>query len=264
MPRRGPEADPAPRDLEVGLDFAREWIEFFDPTNAEHLIRADLTWLCSRWTCIFAAGCHGIIKDRADDGCCSHGAYFTDKDDQQRVKKFVHQLTPNEWARHPGRAVTKKDWLQTDELDGKPAMKTKTKDGVCVFFNPPGSPQGLGCSLHKLAIDKGLHPLETKPDVCWQLPVRREQEWLTRPDESTILVTSITEFDRRGWGTGGHDLHWWCTSSPEAHVGAEPMYLTYGAELAAMIGAPAYERLCELATERLDRGLLAPHPASSD
>jgi hypothetical protein len=42
-----------------------------------------------------------------------------------------------------------------------------------------------------------VHPLETKPDVCWQLPVRRTQEWVTRPDEVEVLVTSIGEFDRR-------------------------------------------------------------------
>ena len=64
-----------------------------------------------------------------------------------------------------------------------------------------------------------MHPLEYKPDVCWQLPVRRDQEWTKRPDGTKILVTVLAEFDRRGWGEGGHDLHWWCTSSPEAHVG---------------------------------------------
>ena len=38
---------------EVELDFAREWVEFYDPDNPEHLIAADLTWLLSRWTCVF-------------------------------------------------------------------------------------------------------------------------------------------------------------------------------------------------------------------
>jgi len=33
---------------EVGLDFAREWVEFLDPDNAEHLIAADMTWLLSQ------------------------------------------------------------------------------------------------------------------------------------------------------------------------------------------------------------------------
>ncbi|EUA22545.1 hypothetical protein I552_7036 [Mycobacterium xenopi 3993] len=35
------------------LDFTREWVEFYDPDNPEHLIAADLTWLLSRWTCVF-------------------------------------------------------------------------------------------------------------------------------------------------------------------------------------------------------------------
>ena len=40
---------------------------------------------------------------------------------------------------------------------------------------------------------------------------------------------------------GGHDLHWWCTSSPEAHVGTEAMYISYGPELTALIGDKAYD-----------------------
>jgi hypothetical protein len=71
---------------EVGLDFPREWIEFTDPGNPEHVIRADLTWLLSRWTCVFGKGCHGIAEGRAADGCCSHGAFFTDADDEKRVR----------------------------------------------------------------------------------------------------------------------------------------------------------------------------------
>ena len=53
---------------EVSLDFPREWIEFVDPADAEHWIRADLTWLCSRWTCIFGRGCHGTIEGQASTG----------------------------------------------------------------------------------------------------------------------------------------------------------------------------------------------------
>ena len=84
--------DPSP---EVDLDFPREWIEFVDPANAEHLIAADLTWLLSRWTCVFGTpACQGIIAERPDDGCCSHGAFLSDDDDQQRLKSAVKMLTP--------------------------------------------------------------------------------------------------------------------------------------------------------------------------
>ena len=74
---------------ETPLDFPREWIEFFDPADEEHLIRADLTWLCSRWTCIFGRGCHGVEPGRDSDGCCSHGAFFSDKADEKRIEQFA-------------------------------------------------------------------------------------------------------------------------------------------------------------------------------
>src|SRR5215475_441619 len=94
-----------PRDREVALDFPREYVEFIDPANEEHLIRADLTWLLSRWTCIFARGCHGIVGGRADDGCCSHGAFFTDDDDQKRG-------TGRGEAPHAGDVAALPAWLQ--------------------------------------------------------------------------------------------------------------------------------------------------------
>jgi len=33
---------PGAKNGEVDLDFAREWVEFFDPDNPEHLISADM------------------------------------------------------------------------------------------------------------------------------------------------------------------------------------------------------------------------------
>jgi hypothetical protein len=251
---------PRARDSEVSLDFPREWIEFADPANPEHLIRGDLTWLLSSWSCIFGSGCHGIIEGRAEDGCCSHGAFFTDADDEKRVKSFVKRLTPETWQHHV-KGFT--NWTERDNVgDDEDRRRTATVDGACIFLNRDGFPGGEGCALHGLALREGIHPLETKPDVCWQLPIRREQEWVTRPDETKVLVDSLGEFDRRGWGEGGHDLHWWCTSSPEAHVGADPVYLSYGPELIALIGRPAYQRLAELCAARARGGLIAEHPAT--
>jgi hypothetical protein len=258
MPAKAPSQ---PRRREVPLDFPREFIEFFDPANAEHLIRADLTWLLSRWTCIFGQGCHGIIAGRSADGCCSHGAFFTDADDENRIKAAAKTLTPDTWQ-HFTRGF--KNYTQMDSVDGDtPARRTATRpDAACVFLNDADFPGGGGCALHGQALRDGKHPLEYKPDVCWQLPIRREQDWTKRPDGSKILLSVITEFDRRGWGEGGHDLHWWCTSSPEAHTGTEPMFLSYAPELVALIGQPAYDKLATMCADRLESGQLAPHPAT--
>ncbi|MGC5412946.1 hypothetical protein ACPXCX_56220, partial [Streptomyces sp. DT225] len=54
-----PAAEPDPSD-ETELDFARAWVEFPDPADDEQVFRCDLTWLTSRWTCIFGSGCQGI------------------------------------------------------------------------------------------------------------------------------------------------------------------------------------------------------------
>jgi len=253
---------------EVSLDFAREWIEFADPADSTHWIRADLTWLCSRWTCIFGRGCHGTVAGQSSTGCCNHGAFFSDKDDERRVRRFADELTREDWQLYelghedvaPGRKlkITVKDSLEDEKRH-----KTRVIDGACIFANREGHPGGIGCALHGLALRKGLNPLETKPEVCWQLPVRREQEWVDRPDSTRILRSTISEFDRRGWGEGGHDLDWYCTSSPEAHVGMEPMFESYGPELTALIGEPAYVELARLCDERLKRGLVAVHPATA-
>src|SRR4051794_14716032 len=116
-----------PRSREVALDFPREFVEFYDPDNDAHLIRADLTWLLSRWTCIFGHGCHGILAGKANEGCCSHGAFFTDADDEKRVRAAAKRLTPETWQ-HYVRGF--KNYTETDTIDGAaPALRTATRPG---------------------------------------------------------------------------------------------------------------------------------------
>jgi hypothetical protein len=249
-----------PCSLEVDLNFPREWLEFVDPDDANHVIHADLTWLLSNWTCIYGRGCYGI-EGREEEGCCSVGAFFTEEDDQERVRAAVKKLTPKHWQYY--RRGFKR-YTEMDTPDGKnQVLRTATRPGGgCVFQNDPDFPGGGGCALHGQALRDGVHPLEYKPDVCWQLPIRRDQDWSTRADGTKILVTTLGEFDRRGWGEGGHDLHWWCTSSPEAHVGSKHLYLEYEPELTALIGKRAYTKLADLCARRAVLGLIAPHPAS--
>jgi hypothetical protein len=241
---------------EVDLNFPRQWIEFVNPEDDEQIFRCDLTWLLSRWTCVYGSGCKGIVKGRPNDGCCSHGAHFSDKKDEKRVKKFAKNLTAEEWQfRDEGLAngVT-----EVDE-DGDP--KTRRFKSACIFLNRPGFKAGQGCALHLHALNTGLHPLETKPDVCWQLPVRRSYEKVKRQDDTKVLITTIAEYDRRAWGPGGHDLNWWCTGASEAHVGAEPLYISYGPELIELMGQASYDVLAEICEANL-AGRFTAHPAS--
>lgn len=256
--RSAAEGVPEARAEETPLDFTRAWVEFPDPADAEQVFRCDLTWLTSRWNCVFGQGCQGIQQGRATDGCCTLGAHFTDEDDENRVATHVARLTPETWQFHE--VGTGSGWTQTDE-DGE--RQTRRWEGACIFHNRPGFPGGQGCALHTLALREDREPLETKPDVCWQLPIRRTYEWVERADGEQVLYVSIGEYDRRGWGPGGHDLHWWCTSAPSAHGAGKPVYESYRPELTELMGAAGYERLAELCAARLAAQLpvLAPHPA---
>jgi hypothetical protein len=64
-----------------------------------------------------------------------------------------------------------------------------------------------------------------------------------RSDGSTYLEATIGEYDRRGWGPGGHDLDWYCSSNTEAHVGVAPVYVSSAAELRELMGEAAYAEL---------------------
>lgn len=227
---------------EISLDIARIWVEFVDPATAEddepQVFRCDLTWLTSSWTCIFGSGCQGIYADRPDDGCCTLGAHFTEKADVDRVAAAAEQLTPQTWQLHAD-GTSPQGWSEKE--DGE--TKTRVVDGACVFLNRKGFSGGYGCALHQLADRQGVEVHTTKPEVCWQLPIRRTYRTVERPDATTYLEASIGEYDRRGWGPGGHDLDWYCSGNPQAHVGAEPVFRSNAGELSELMGPQGYDEL---------------------
>lgn len=249
---------------EVDLGFPRAFVEFSDPEDGGQVFRCDLTWLTSRYTCIFGSGCRGIYADSPETGCCTLGAHFADKADEKRVAGFVEQLTERHWQFRPDRArVRRSDWIDTDD-EGERKTLVVEYDGQqgCVFHNRSDFELGAGCALHVLAIEQGREHVETKPDVCWQLPLRRSYREVERPDGTTYTEVSIGEYDRRGWGPGGHDLDWYCSGNTEAHVAPDPLYLTSAPELIELMGRAAYAVLVTQCEQHLATGFpWARHPA---
>jgi len=232
---------------EVLLPFPRAFVEFVDPADADQTYRCDLTWLTSRWACIFGQGCPGIYADRPDDGCCTLGAHFADADDERRVRAAAKQLTGRQWQYK--KEAKARGWVELEDPDAvaegqEPARKTRVVDGACIFLNRVGFAGGEGCALHSLALSQGRDFLETKPDVCWQLPI------------------SIGEYGREGWGPGGHDLDWYCTANTDAHQGTEPVFVSNRAELVALMGQSAYDVLASMCQDFDARpGRAMRHPA---
>jgi hypothetical protein len=73
----------------------------------------------------------------------------------------------------------------------------------------------------------------------------------------------VRQWDRRHWGEGGEEFHWWCTEDPAAFVGHAPVYVTMRIELETMAGKKVYKRLAAYLDERTApdaRITLLPHP----
>ena len=234
---------------EVSAGFARDWVEFFDPEDNEQIYKCDLTWLTSNWSCIYGNGCKGVFADQPDSGCCTEGAMYTDEADEMRVLEAAKRLTPDLWQFY-AEARDEKGNLNISEVDEDNERKTRTVNNSCIFLNRKGEFSTFGCVLHHLAEKEGSHFLDVKPDVCWQLPIRRSFE-VRELGERELNVTVIGEYERLVWGEGGADFDWYCTSNTEAHVGKQPVYLSNAGELAALMGEHNYHILKEICDVRM-------------
>ena len=232
----------------------REWVSFEDPAEERTWV-FDVTFLLSRWSCIFGQGCQGVLTGPAPElvqGCCSYGAHFTGPEDEARVEEAAASLGPEHWQfRREGR---RRGVVKTNQAGER---VTRMVQGACVFLNRPGFPGGAGCALHQAALARDERPMDLKPDVCWQLPLRRDDR-----DEGNGRVTStVTEWGRSHWGPGGAEFHWWCTEAPEAFAGRDPVYRAMAGELAGLVGEEVYRRLAEYLDEREAGTVPLPHPA---
>jgi hypothetical protein len=232
-----------------------EWVSFEDP-DEERTWVFDLTFLTSRWACIYGRGCQGVLTGPAADleqGCCSYGAHLVDEEDEANTLAHAERLTPEQWQHHA--VGHRKAGPTKTNKDGE--IKTRLVDGACIFLNRPGFEGGIGCALHTAAIEAGERPLDWKPQVCWQLPLRLEDH---TEDGDGHVTSTLREWKRRDWGEGGSEFHWWCTESDDAFVDPAPVYETMRDEIIEMVGQKAYDLLAEHVASR-GEGQYLPHPA---
>ena len=255
---------------EFPASFPREWFEFIDPEDSNRLYKCDLTWLTSYWNCIFGRGCQGIDKELPDHGCCSDGAYYFDKADEARTTTAALKLRPEMWQNYS--KAHHKNRFEISEVGLDKDRKTKKINNSCVFFNDSNfDSKFFGCALHHLADSEGTHYAETKPDICWQLPLRRS--WENREvGDISIEVVVIGEYTREAWGEGGGDFDWYCSSNSEAHNAQQPVYISHREELIRMMTKNSYlvlrercDQIMQAKNSRKNRNLplYVIHPASS-
>ena len=196
--------------------------EVVDPVDGTRW-RIDAGFLASRWRCRWGDGCQGILDEPApelEQGCCSVGAEILDEDEAMLIGALAATLSPERFERHADAAAA---GVYSDDA----RRHTRVVDGACIFLNRPGFPGGAGCALHLAALDDGERPMDAKPAVCWQLPLKVE-----RADG----VATLRRWRRDDWGPGGRTMAWCCTEAPEAYDGAVAAAESLSDEVRALVG----------------------------
>jgi hypothetical protein len=209
--------------------------EFETIADGDVTWRIDRAFLTSNWTCIWGRGCLGILDEPAEhlgQGCCSQGAEL-DGEDEARLISAMAAMVPAELFEH--HAEARAGGVFSDAS----ATNTRIVDGACIFLNRPGFAGGAGCALHLAAVRAGESPIEWKPSVCWQLPIK--VDWDDAGDGTE--VATLRGWERRDWGEHGETMAWCCTEGERAYVGDRPVIDSMADELTEIVGEAVFVEL---------------------
>ena len=167
-----------------------------------------------------------------DGGCCTLGAHFSDKDDRTRVAAWAEKLSPEDWQYHD---VGIQDGIVMKDPEG--SKQTRVVDGACLFLNRPDFDGPTGCALHALAIREGV---AGRDEAGRLLAAADPADFRQRgaPGRHARADGEHRRVRPPRLGPGGHDLNWYCSSNTEAHVAAEPVYITERDALVELMGTP--------------------------
>jgi hypothetical protein len=196
--------------------------------------RFETSFLRSTWTCLWGNGCQGILPEPAEalnQGCCSFGANLQG-DEAATVATLALFLGPDRFQHH---AEADAGGVFSDDS----RTNTRVVDDACIFLNRPGFAGGEGCALHLAALEDGDSPLDRKPSVCWQLPIK--VDWADRDGGGE--TATVHRWTRHDWGEVGDEMAWCCTEGPEAYVGDRPVIETLAEELEEVVGAEVFVAL---------------------
>lgn len=200
---------------------AERYEDFVDPVDGTRW-HVDVGFLGSNWHCIWGNGCQGILDEPAEElqqGCCSVGVELVDEDEAMMISALAAVIDPERFQFA--------EQARTNGIFRDDRRFTALADDACIFLNRPGFPGGVGCALHLQALADGDRPLDGKPFVCSQLPLR--------VDRDGDGDRTLRRWARRDWGEEA-TMAWCCTEEPEPYGGDRPAVIELGAELQALVG----------------------------
>jgi hypothetical protein len=201
----------------------------------ETVWRFDRDFLASNWTCIWGKGCKGInatADESLGHGCCSLGAELDGIDEARDLSAAAATIPAHLFQFH---AEANSGTVFADES----YSATRVVDGACIFHNRNGFAGGEGCALHLAAEYFDESPVDWKPSVCWQLPIK--VDWEMREDN--VEVATVRRWSRADWGDHGTKMAWCCTEGTDAYVGESSVIDSLSHELSEIVGTEVFVQL---------------------
>jgi hypothetical protein len=210
----------------------RQWLEVVDDDDDYWLI--DMTFMLSTYRCTFGDGCPGGWGAESYSGCCATAPFFDDDEDPHRLQQYVDRLKPEHTDNYD---EIHKRWLIERTND----TQLRKLNGYCIFFNKGAADGTIGCSLHAEAVRVGEDWRDWKPNICWTVPIRVDEEG---------NYNTLTAWDRDehgGWGQKGDGSEgFWCIDDQANYpaVGVR-VYESLSNEITRILGADAYKKVAE-------------------
>lgn len=226
-----------------------DWLEYVLPPQEDDeyptRYRVNVSFLLSRWHCIFGQGCPGVLITKAsyDSGCCQIGVNIG-KEEIHRINAAVDKLTKEDADFIVDIQAGK--WVKDgDKEDPDARYHTTIRDGACIFHNRDGGPSGVsGCALHAMAVRTGQSYMDTKPDICWQIPLG-----VTEESDDGLRTVTVDATPGRTWHSPRTDSlgapGWWCTETPDAYNGDEFVLYAMKDELIRLLGEVPYQKMAD-------------------
>jgi hypothetical protein len=252
------------------------WYQFNDVTKKDVVWRVNASFLLSNWNCIYGRGCAGIFGATAetyqpDVACCVVGTHLT-AGEVERLDGYVAEMTEEDIGPKGLAYIRKHGWRKDSGGAHDPGdmdayiSRTRLRDGGCVMAKRAGDgDKKTGCAFvhYGNRMGKPDH-ISVMPLICWRVPLMLSHE--TEP-YTLREVRVVHPVDADVWGDGDEPeerdtwMKWWCTDTPDAYTGTNPVYRLMGLELKAMMGDANYDKMCEY-LDKQDPGTTVPMPGA--
>jgi hypothetical protein len=218
----------------VSSSGAERFEEFTDPVDGTRW-RIDVAFTDSNWQCLWGNGCQGILDVPAPElaqGCCSEGAHLLGEDEARLIEALGLMLDPARFENHAEAATN--GVLRDAPTNHDGGKATRVVNDACIFHNRPGFSGGEGCALYLSALDEDESPMDWRPTICWQVPIR--------VDEDQDGTKTLRRWRRSDWGEDADGLAWCCTEHsqpeglPSAYVGEVPVAVSLRSEISGIVG----------------------------